>query len=40
MHEKYELGLPEVLNRKFFLNALLGEGESEQNMLKLAHLAT
>lgn len=37
-HLKYDLNLPETLNRRYFVNLLTAEKEfNERNILKLAH---
>jgi hypothetical protein len=35
---RYNITLPEALNRRFFVNPIIAEGEANgRNMLKLAH---
>lgn len=40
IHLRYEIALPDALNRRFFVNPLVAESEANgRNMLKLAHQA-
>lgn len=38
IHRRYEISLPETLNRRFFVNPLVADSEANgRNILKLAH---